>query len=122
MTRKAYTIGALNRTDFRRVLQGAGISFLEDKGLLDSQFVVEASPDQHRVLIRAINEHNYRAEYSYYSYKFWNGGTANEFEAYLTMFPEAEVTKHKGWFKTTFDVHCHPKLAKVFEEAAKNFS
>lgn len=40
VTRFPITVGLLFRGEFRRALQRAGIRFVEDKGLLDSQFVV----------------------------------------------------------------------------------
>jgi hypothetical protein len=116
--RQTYRIGALNRTSFRRSLQAAGISYTEDKGFLDSQFVVDANTAQHQVIVNYINKNNYRAEFTYFTFKVKNGGEANEFEAYVKMFPDAEMTKKKGWFKTTFDIYCHPTKAKLFQNMA----
>lgn len=114
-------IGGLNRTAFRRSLLAAGVSYEEDKALLDSQFVVDATEGQHRIICQYIDQVNYYAEYSHFYFKVKNDSAA-EFTAYLDMFPEASYTKKKGWFKTKYDVCCHPKLAKVFLEAEKNFN
>ncbi len=40
VTRFPITVGLLLRGEFRRALQRAGIRFVEDKGFLDSQFVI----------------------------------------------------------------------------------
>lgn len=39
-SRAVFEIGLLNRQEFRRVLLKRGLTFNEDKGLLDSLFVV----------------------------------------------------------------------------------
>lgn len=120
--KQTYTIGALGRSAFRRALHSGNLSYVEDKGFLDSQFVVEATPRQHQILMEWINDMNYKSEYTFFDFKIKNGGTANEYAAYLDMFPEATYTRKKGWFKTTFTVHCHPHLGKVFLEAASNYN
>lgn len=120
--RKTYVIGGLNRSAFRRSLQAANIQYVEDKTLLDSQFVVTATESQHRIICQYIDQVNYQADLSYFDFRVKNDGAA-EFAAYLDMFaPEATYEKKKGWFKTRFSVCCHPKLAKVFLEASKNFN
>lgn len=46
MARLSFTVGALWRRSVRRALIKGGWPFTEDKGLLDSQFVVEGSVEQ----------------------------------------------------------------------------
>lgn len=46
VTRFPITVGLLGRGAFRRALQRAGIRFEEDKGLLDSQFVIIEPTDE----------------------------------------------------------------------------
>jgi len=120
--KQVYTIGGLNRGSFRRSLQAYSIHYVEDKGLLDSQFVVDATPAQHQAIMDHIDQINYQAEFSFFTFKIKNGGEANEFEAYVEMFPEAKMTKKKGWFKTTFDIFCHPTNAKHFQNMASELS
>lgn len=43
MSREVFTVGALLRRPFRRALDAAEIVYREDKGLLDSQFIVIGS-------------------------------------------------------------------------------
>lgn len=38
--------GAFVRRDFRRMLLRKGIRFEEEKGLIDSQFIISATPEQ----------------------------------------------------------------------------
>ncbi len=119
---KTYLIGGLNRTSFRRALQSAGIEYSEDKALLDSQFVVMASAAQHQVIIKRIDEINYRADFTDYVFKIKNGDKADTFEKYVGMFAQATVTKRKGWFKTKFKIYCHPKDGKLFESKASELT
>lgn len=119
---KTYVIGALGRSQFRRSLQAGGVSYVEDKGILDSQFVVDATPEQHRIIIKWINTQNYRSEFTYFTFKVKNSAAA-EYADYLSKFSDAEVTSmKKGWFKTRFDVYCHPHLGKEFLDAEANFN
>lgn len=40
MSRATFTVGALPRRQFRRLLQRLGADYTEDKGWLDSQFIL----------------------------------------------------------------------------------
>lgn len=122
LMKQTYTIGALGRTSFRRSLQAGGLLYVEDKSFLDSQFVVDATLAQHQVLQNWIDDVNYRCAFTYFTFKIRNGGEANEFEAYVAMFPEATMTKKKGWFKTTFDIRCHPTEGKLFQNMASELT
>lgn len=53
-------VGALLRRGVRRQLMTAGYSFREDKGLLDSLFLVECTAEQYQVLPRWVGEFNVR--------------------------------------------------------------
>ena len=52
LARVTYTIGALVRRDFRRFLDRHGIIYSEDKGCLDSQFIVPNMPEDIAAHIR----------------------------------------------------------------------
>lgn len=53
--RITWLVGALFRRDIRRYLQKAGLSFTEDKGLLDSLFII-STPDKvtHKAVLREM--------------------------------------------------------------------
>jgi hypothetical protein len=53
-----FTVGALLRRSFRRELIASGLTFTEDKGLLDSLFVVKATPDVIEVIQSAVDDYN----------------------------------------------------------------
>lgn len=122
MIQQTYIIGALNRRGFRRSLESAGLAYAEDRGFLDSQFVVTASVNHHRMIQKYIKEQQYRSEFEFFTYKVKNGGEANEFEALAASFPDADVEKSKGWFKTKFTVYCHPDTAKVLSRMEKSLA
>lgn len=119
--KQSYTVGALNRSSFRRALQGAGIQYQEDKGFLDSFFTVEATLAQHQKIIAHIEAINYQAAFTDQTYKIWNGGGANEFEDYARkVVNAADIEVKKGWFKTKLTINCHKDQHKKFEEFIKN--
>jgi hypothetical protein len=45
MRREVVTVGALLRRGFRRMLDQEGVSYSEDRGFLDSQFIVKGEPE-----------------------------------------------------------------------------
>lgn len=122
MIQRTYIIGALNRRGFRRSLESAGLAYAEDKGLLDSQFVVTAPINYHLMIQKYIKDQQYKSEFEFYTFKVKNGGEANEFEALATSFPNTDVEKSKGWFKTKFTVYCHPSTAKVLSRMEKSLT
>lgn len=122
MIQRTYIIGALDRRVFRRSLESAGIAYLEDKGFLDSQYVVTATERQHQLIQKWIRDQNHKSEFEFFTFKVKNGGEANEFEALAVSFPGVEVDKNKGWFKTKFTVCCHPSTAEVLTRMEKNLA
>lgn len=51
LERESFIVGALVRGAFRRLLRREAIAFVEDKGFINSQFVVTAS----RPVLEALN-------------------------------------------------------------------
>lgn len=107
---------------FRRSIEAAGLTYLEDRGFLDSQFVVTGSERHHYIIQKWIRDQNYKSDFEFFTYKVKNGGEANEFESLAVSFPDAEVAKTKGWFKTKFTVYCHPETAQVLTRMEKNLA
>lgn len=52
-----YTMGALVRRAWRRVLFVRGLKYEEDKGWFDSVFLVEATRAEHKELIRLVENY-----------------------------------------------------------------
>lgn len=60
--RRVMRAGALIRRTLRRSLDRAGIEYTEDKGFLDSQFVLQVTDAQEAALekwVREVNDHFY---------------------------------------------------------------
>jgi hypothetical protein len=53
MYKLTWTVGALFRRQIRRELQRNGIAFTEDKGFLDSQFVVRTDSKAKYIALKA---------------------------------------------------------------------
>lgn len=53
-----YRVGALLRRSFRRILMTMGLEFTEDRGFLDSLFMVTADAQAHARLHRIVERIN----------------------------------------------------------------
>lgn len=106
--RQTYTVGALGRRAFRRALQRANLSYSEDSGFLDSQFIVTAPIENHRMIIEWINEVKKADDMSEKVYKVSNSN-ANEFldliEKCQALDPDQTVESVRGWFKTKVEIY-----------------
>ncbi len=113
-------MGMLTRRSFRRMLVANNVPFTEDAAWLDSQFVVDASPDIIAAITRKVNEIRYQSEFEEYTYAIKHKHTA-EFKEHIELFYSSSVsviTSNRGWFSTRFTVICHPSANKNFQEYA----
>jgi hypothetical protein len=60
--RSVFVLGALVRREFRRGLQLYGLDYSEDKGLIDSQFVVTGEEDRLARFKAAFNDWSARID------------------------------------------------------------
>jgi len=58
----SYEMGALHRRDFRRLCMQLGLDFEEDKGWLDSLFIVTGSSESFYVLNSKVREWSMMSE------------------------------------------------------------
>lgn len=107
----------LFRRNFRRQLEAANISYTEEKGFLDSQFIVEASAWQIDQIVDQIRKFEYRAAFEDYTFKV-KYSQADELEKYirLNMGSGGTMDRRPGLFRAVFDVRCHPTTSKAIQD------
>jgi hypothetical protein len=108
MITRCYIIGALNRRNYRREFQRANIQFVEERGILDSQFMVTAPLVQHVKIQRVMKKHQRECEFTVGTYHIRNKNS-EWFDQYTARLPELSVTKKRGWFNTRYDIYAHPE-------------
>ncbi len=95
----------------------SGVDYVEDKGWLDSQFTISASPEVHKNIAEYLNKIKFQLEYDFFNYKVKNGKDANDFLNYVNGVIDSNclVEVKKGWFKTKVEIFCHPTTAAKFD-------
>ena len=121
--RATYTIGAIGRRAFRRALQRANLTYTEDSGFLDSQFIVTAPIENHRMIMKWIDEVNKSDDMSERVYKVKNSNVA-EFldlvEKCYALDEDQTVESKRGWFKTRVEIYTTSDNHKRYETFVKS--
>jgi hypothetical protein len=109
--KQTYIIGALNRAAFRRSLLASDIKFEEDRGFLDSQFIVTATPHQYSLISVYIRRRAYEMEFSFFTFKVPNKLSEIFYSQALAFVNQENITISRGWLNSKYEIWIHPTMS-----------